>query len=482
MNILAQRPFARVALALLVGAAMTTSAAAQDSRQSKALPKPQPPKPAIDVPKIKYTEFTLPNGLRVLLHEDHSSPVIAVDLWYKAGSKYDPPGRSGLAHMFEHMLDEGTANMPAGEYKRVIQSVGGYYNAMTQNDIARYWTMAPSNQLETVLWLEAERMANLSPTLDSTRFNLERAAVRNEYRQSVMNIAPNAAAEATIEALFPEGVYAPPLFGYPADINAATVEDLRKFYETYYVPNNAILVVAGDFTVADARRMIQKHFAPIPRGKPVVHPKLVKPFVGEKRIVVEHPQGVRGVWGVWRGAKSSSPDRPALLALSSILSQRLRRLLVEERRLSVVLNPATNQSFDLQEAGIFQVAMTPTPTASATAHEEAMDSVIASIRTDGVTETEVKRWVASYRLQMLTAMQSDTSKAYHLGDGATNMNNPLGVYNLTERALKVTPADVQAAARKYLTTDRLIVSIVPTGKLDLISKPNLPYENRTRKP
>jgi zinc protease len=333
-----------------------------------------------------------------------------------------------------------------------------------------------------VLWLEAERMANLSPTLDSTRFNLERAAVRNEYRQTVLNIAQNSTAEATIEALFPEGAYAPPLFGYPADINAATVEDLQKFYETYYVPNNAVLVVAGDFAVADARKKIEKHFSPIPRGKAVVHPKVVLPFVGEKRIAVEHPQGVRFLWGAWRGAKSSSPDRPALLALSSILTQRLSRLLVVERRLASGLSPAANQSFDLQEAGIFQVGITATPTASATTIEQLMDSVITSIRTNGVTETEVKRWAAGYRLQMLTAMQSDLSKAYHLGDGATNMNDPLGVYNLTERALKVTPADVQAAARKYLTADRVIVSTVPTGKLDLISKPHLPYENRTRKP
>jgi zinc protease len=466
MTILAQ-PLTRVALALLFGATITTAAGAQT---------------AIDVPKLKYSEFTLPNGLRVLLHEDHSSPVVAVDLWYKAGSKYDPKGRSGLAHMFEHMLDEGTLNMPQGEYKRVIQSAGGDYNASTQNDVARYWTMAPSNQLETVLWLEAERMANLSPTLDSTRFNLERAAVRNEYRQTVLNIAQNATAEATIEALFPEGAYAPPLFGYPADINAATVEDLQKFYETYYVPNNAVLVVAGDFAVADARKKIEKHFSPIPRGKAVVHPKVVLPFVGEKRIAVEHPQGVRFLWGAWRGAKSSSPDRPALLALSSILTQRLSRLLVVERRLASGLSPAANQSFDLQEAGIFQVGITATPTASATTIEQLMDSVITSIRTNGVTETEVKRWAAGYRLQMLTAMQSDLSKAYHLGDGATNMNDPLGVYNLTERALKVTPADVQAAARKYLTADRVIVSTVPTGKLDLISKPHLPYENRTRKP
>src|SRR4051812_38068877 len=142
---------------------------------------------AVLVPKLTLTDFTLPNGLRVLMHEDHSSPIVAVDLWYNAGSKFDPKGKTGLAHMFEHMMDEGTLNMPAGEYKRVIQSAGGSYGASTANDGTRYYTVVPNNYLETAFWLEAERMANLGPTLDVNRFNLEREAVRNEYRERVLN-------------------------------------------------------------------------------------------------------------------------------------------------------------------------------------------------------------------------------------------------------------------------------------------------------
>ena len=436
---------------------------------------------AVQVPRLKLTDYTLPNGLRVLMHEDHSSPIVAVDLWYNAGSKFDPKGKTGLAHMFEHMMDEGTLNMPNGEYRRIIQSAGGSYNASTQNDFARYFTVIPSNQLETVLWLEAERMANLGASLDANRFNLEREAVRNEFRQTILGDPLQSAAVATFEALFAGSAYGPPLFGYPADIASATVEDLRRFYDTYYVPNNAVLVIVGDFDAAQAKAMVQKQLGPIPRGKRVVFPKSVTPFRGEQRLVVEHPSGTRGLWAAWRGAKSSSPDRPALLALGSVLTQRLRRIFVEERRMAPTMIGGLTTNFDLQEAGIFQVGMTPNATASATLFEEVMDSVITSIKTNGVTEAEVRRWVASYRMQMLNEMMSVAAIAPNIGDGALNQQNPLAFHDLIDRAQRVTPAQVQAAAKKYLTADRIVTSIIPTGKFDLISKPNLPYVNATPK-
>ena len=461
---------------------MSAPAAGQDGRQTKALPKATQPAPAIDVPKIRYTDFTLPNGLRVIMHEDHSSPIVAVELWYNVGSKDERPGNSGLSHMFEHMMDEGTLNMPAGEFKRVLQSAGGTSNAMTQNDWTRYYMTMPSNHLETALWLEAERMANLSPTLDSNRFVLEREAVYNEYRDRILNVAVFSGAEALFEAMFPNGgVYSTPLFGYRADLAKATVADLRKWYETYYVPNNAVLVVAGDLNPADARRKIEKQFGAIPRGKPIPKVSPVTPLKGETRLVVEHPSGVRQFWIAWRGARITAPDKPATMALSSILSERLRRLLVDERRIAQSINPQLNRNFDMRDAAVFQVAVFPTPTASATEIERLVDSVVASIRTAGVTETEVRRWVNSYRMEMLTSMQMVRTKAEYLGDATTTTNNPGATFDIVERAQRTTAAAVGAAARKYLTADRVVLSIVPTGKLDLISRPDLPYVNATRK-
>ena len=470
----------RAAVLGIAALTIAASAAAQDTRTSAKLPVPAP-RPSVDVPKVRYTDFTLPNGLRVLLHEDHSSPIVAVELWYNVGSKHDPRGTTGLAHMFEHMMDEGTANLPAGEFKRVVQSVGGSYGAFTSNDWSRYAMLVPSNHLETALWLEAERMANLSPTLDSTRFNLEREAVRNEYRDRILSSAAMSGAEALFEAMFPEGAYGSPLFGYQSELGKATVNDLRRFYETYYVPNNAVLVVAGDLAVADARRKIEKHFTPIPRGKPVSHPKAVGALKGEKRLAVEHTSGLRQFWIAWRGARTAAPDRPAAIALSAILTDRLRKLLVEERRLASSVPAASNQHFDLQEAGILQTAISLTPTASATDVEQLVDSVVASIRANGVTEAELRRWVASYRLQMLSSMQSVQMKADYLADATLNAKNPMGIFGVVEKAQLIKPADVLAAARKYLTADRVVLSIVPAGKLDQVSKPNLPYVNATRK-
>ena len=466
MTNIALRPPA-LAVAVLVcslGLAIASPAVAQRST-------------VVQVPKLKLTDFTLPNGLRVLMHEDHSSPIVAVDMWYNAGSKFDPKGKTGLAHMFEHMLDEGSLNMPAGEYKRAVQQTGGRYNASTANDFARYYTIVPSNHLETVLWLEAERMANLTPAAE--RFSLEREAVKNEYRQEILNNPEKSAATALIQALFPEGAYAPPLFGFPADLASITLDDMRQFYDTYYVPNNAALVIIGDFKTADVRKQVAKHFGAIRRGKPISFPSAGAPLRGVKRLVTEHQSGIRGVWAAWRGAPSASPDRPALLALSSILTQRLRRIFAQDRRVGA-MSPY-NASFDLAEAGIFQIAMTPNATAPATMFEEVMDSVITSIQTEGVTESEVRRWVGSYRMQTLTDMQSVESIASNVGDATLAQNKPLAVYEMLDRAQQVTPAQVQAAAKKYLTGDRVIVSIVPTGKLDLISKPNLPYVIATPK-
>ena len=459
-------PPAWAAILCVAGTLLSSPAAAQPSR-------------AVQVPKVVLTDFTLPNGLRVVLNENHSSPLVAVQVWYNAGSKFDPKGKTGIAHMFEHMMDEGSVNMPNGEYKRLIQAAGGTYNAATQNDFAQYWTVVPSNQLETVLWLEAERMANLAPTIE--RFTLERDAVKNEYRTRIQNSAPQSGAVALFETLFPDGAYAPPLFGYPDDLASITREDMREFYEKYYVPNNAVLVAVGDFSAADVRKKVEKHFSPIPRGKPVTFPAAVPPIRGEKRIVVEHPNGDRGIWVAWRGAKSAEPDRVAAIALSSILTQRLRQILVEERRVGIVMNPGTNQNFDLYESAVFQVAMTPTATASATVFEEVMDSVIASIKKDGVTQAELTRWMSGFRMSSLSGMQSNASIAANIGDATLGQKNPLASYQLLDRGQRLTPADIQAAARKYLTGDRVVLSIVPAGKLDLISKPNLLYTNMSKK-
>lgn len=468
--------------AALVALLIALPAAAQEQRPTAPLPRPSAIKPGLDVPKIAYTEFTLPNGLRVIMHEDHSSPIVAVEVWYNVGSKQDPRGKSGLAHVFEHMMFRGTANLGDDEFMRPIQEAGGVGSANTTNDWTRYFEIVPTNILEPTLWAEAERMRNLTARMDSTRFERERDAVRNEFGQRFEGVMSYAASSAMTGALFPSGAYAVPVIGHMAELNLATVDDLRRFYQTYYVPNNAVLVVAGDITPADARRKVERQFAAIPRGKPLPPPDAVgTPLGGEQRIVIEFPGNLRALWVGWRGAKSANADRAAVLALSSIMTDRLRRLLVTTRQVAVSLSPVYNQNFDLQESAILQAAISLTPTASATEAERLVDSVVASIRKDGVTDSELRRWGASYRMQKLTAMQSVQTKAQDLGDAALNQGDPLANFKVMERAQLLRPADVLAAARKYLTPERVVLSVVPPGKLNLISKPELPFANVTRK-
>jgi predicted Zn-dependent peptidase len=264
-----------------------------------------------------------------------------------------------------------------------------------------------------------------------------------------------------------------------SELNATTVKDLEAFYDKYYVPNNAVLVIAGDFSSAAARRMVAKHFGPIARGKPVVQPTDAGPFAGEKRLVVEHPSGQRQLWFAWRGPASATKDRAATMALSSILSDRLRRLLINDRRVASFMNPAFNLNFDLESAGVFQLAIVVT--GSATEVERLVDSTVASIRKDGVTPQEVRRWRAAYRMQTLTAMQGVEDKASLIADATLTQGNPLGNFTLVDRAMSVTPAEVQAAAQKYLDGNRVVMNLIPTGKFDLISKPELPYINASRK-
>jgi zinc protease len=464
-------------MSLPMFACASSVARAQDSRPPAVIAIS--PRPGIDVPKVAITDFTLPNGLRVILNEDHSSPIVSVQVMYHVGSKNDTPGKSGLAHMFEHMLDEGTTNLPSGEFKRIIQQAGGDYAAFTQTDWTQFYTTLPSNHLETALWLEAERMTNLFPALDSARFNLERESVRNEYQENILGSAPMSGAEAVFEAIFANGTYRLPLIGHMSELGTTTVKDLQAFYDKYYVPNNAVLVIAGDFRAADARRIVTRHFSPIPRGKPVIQPRDPGTFTGEKRLVVEHSAGQRQLWFAWRGPSSATKDRAATMALSSILSDRLRRLLINDRHVASFMNPAFNVNFDLESSGVFQLVIVVT--GSATEVERLVDSVVASVRSDGVTPQEVRRWRAAYRMQTLTSMQGVETKASLIADATLTQGNPLGNFLLVERAMSVTPAEVQAAARKYLNGNRVVMNLIPPGKFDLISKPELPYVNASRK-
>jgi zinc protease len=479
--------FASAVMPLVLGQSVRGQA---DARASRKVPAKSVVTPLIDVPRIPFTRTVLRNGLVVLLHEDHSSPIVALDLTYHVGSMDEPVGKRGFAHLFEHSMFNGSANVAPGEHLRIIQAAGGDGNAHTWEDRTVYFERFPQHLLETVLWLEADRMAFLPARVDSARFESERAAVFNEIglRVDAGPAAGDLAKEAFIGAMYPDPhPYHTTPFGVMSELRAATLDDMMSFFHTYYVPNNATLSIAGDFKTTEAQKLVAKYFGGIPRGAPVKHPAVSNASLpAETRIVLEDLRGnTRQLWIGWRTASSRSPDRMALVALSAILSDgptsRLYQALVTDRKLATNVPSGPNANIDLEHAGFVQVVVVPTPTASMTDIEHVVDSVVTDLKGSRVKPEELRRWLARYSVNSIRVSQSDLAKAQTLAEGETIYGTPAVMRDDIDVARHLTPADLQRVARKYLTPGRVVLSIVPAGKLDLISKPDEPYTNVTRR-
>jgi zinc protease len=443
----------------------------------------------VDVPKIAYSRVTLSNGLVAILHEDHSSPIVAINLAYHVGSKDEPVGKRGLAHLFEHAMYGGSAQVAPQEHAQIIEGAGGSINAETREDRTVFHETGPSNLLETMLWLEADRMASLPVRLDSARLELQRSEIMNEFGRDfdatpTVGRFPWGGLQALYGALFPEpNPYSVTALGVASELKNSNLADVRAFFAKYYIPNNATLVIVGDFATADAKRMIQKYFGAIPRGAPVTHPIMAaRPLSGESRVVLEDRVAPsRQLWMGWRGSSALNPDRVALQALAGVLgdgaSSRLWRSLVTGRKLALSL--PLSGSFDFEETGIFQLSVNPAANASLTDIESVADSVIADVRANGVSQAELRLWVSRFAVQALVTRQADTDIAELLEDGEMMYHDPLMELNDIERARRLTPADLQRVAQQYLGSGRVVMSIVPAGRFDLISKPALPYTNVT---
>lgn len=225
---------------------------------------------------IKFTEYDLPNGLHVILHQDNSTPIVAVSILYHVGSKNEVPGRTGFAHFFEHLMFEGSDNIRRGEFDKITQTAGGYNNANTSQDRTYYFELFPSNQIELGLWLESERLLHLR--IDSTGVETQRAVVKEERKQSYDNRPYGTWMEKTMENAYKVHPYKWTPIGYPEDLNKATLKEFIDFHSIYYVPNNATLSIAGDLNIDSTKKMIEKYFGDIPRGtKEIYRPTVVEP-------------------------------------------------------------------------------------------------------------------------------------------------------------------------------------------------------------
>ena len=437
-----------------------------------AAPAAQPAKSKINIP---FEQYTLPNGLRVILSQDRTTPTVAVTLWYHVGSKNEQVGRTGFAHLFEHVMFTGSGNVPYGLHDRYTTGVGGDNNGTTDNDRTLYYETVPSNYLETALWLEADRMGFLLDSLDVAKLNAQRDIVKNERRQGVDNQPYGRVDEIFAEAMYPKGhPYSWDVIGSMEDLSAASEEDVKNFFRLYYAPNNAILSIAGDFDPAATKAWITKYFGGIPGGKPIVRPKIAVPtHTAEKRLLYEDPLApVPRLYLRWPTVGAKSDDQYALNVLGPVLAgartARLTKALVYDKQAAAQIGAFQNT---VEDVGEFGITVVPRPNASLASLETEIDALIARLKSEGPTAQEVKAALASQELAFLNGLQSNLGKAEQLAANAGFYGDP-GHFKIEyEKQLAVTAEDVKRVANKYLTPGRIVLSVVPQGKPELASKP-----------
>ena len=437
-------------------------------------PSPAPSGSASAI-KIPFESYTLQNGLTVILAPDRTTPTVAVDVWYHVGSKNETVGRTGFAHLFEHVMFTGSGHVPYGLHDKLTEGIGGSNNGTTSNDRTTYYETVPSNYLEDQMWLESDRMGFLLDSLDLAKLNAQRDIVKNERRQSMDNQPYGRAQEILAQATYPPShPYSWDVIGSMTDLSAASEEDVKNFFRLYYAPNNAILTIVGDFDPAIAKGWVTKYFGDIPRGKPVTRPN-VQPvtLAKETRLVFEDNVQVPRLYIQWPTVGEKSDDRFALDVLSSILTgprtARLTKALVYDQQAAASVGAFQNSNEDV---GDFGVIITPRPGHSLTDLEAATDTIVAKMKADGPTAEEIQRATAGLELGFVSGLQSNLGKSFTLADGAGFHNDPGYFQKEYQHYLSVTPADVKRVANKYLTPGRVILSIVPKGKIDQASKPD----------
>jgi zinc protease len=421
--------------------------------------------------RVPYQMFTLPNGLQVILHEDHSVPVVAVNTWFHVGSADEQPGRTGFAHLFEHIMFMGSEHVPTGEFDRQLEAAGADNNGSTTEDRTNYYEDGPANALALMLYLDSDRLGFLLPEITPDKVDLQRGVVQNERRQSYENRPYGLAQENILQRLYPaDHPYHWPVIGSMADLQAATIEDVRRFFQTYYTPNNATLAIAGDITARDARRLVERYFGDIPRGPAVTRrppPAVQVPDV--VNAVIEDRVQVPRVYDAWHTVKAFAPDDATLDVVANVLaggrSSRLYRRLVYELQIATDVVAFQDGS---RIDGKFEIYATARPGHALGELQKVIDEELKKLADQGATAREVERAQNSFEAQFLSRMEQVGGKADQLNFYNYFVGTPDYFQKDLDRYRKVTPAAVQGAARRYLAdVPCVLLSVVPLGKREL---------------
>jgi zinc protease len=409
--------------------------------------------------RIPIETYHLENGLFVTLSEDHTAPIVAVNLWYHVGSANEKPGRTGFAHLFEHMLFQGSAHVGSNEHFELIQRAGGTLNGSTWLERTNYFETVPSNQLALALWLEADRMGELLPAMTQEKLDTQRDVVKNERRWAVDNQPYGTMLEKMQELVFPSShPFQHSLIGSMEDLTAASLDDVAQFFSTYYTPDNAVLSVAGDFDPAEARRLVLEYFGPIPRGKgrPLL-PSMTLPGVFGKQLreVVYDNVSLPRLFMAFRSPVFGGENYYAASVLSAVLGlrngSRLHRSLVRERQIAAEVSAFT---FDLAKGtDLLVVDVTARPEIGFAQLEEEVERELDLLCREGVTELEVRRAVALIETDLVASLQSAGERADRLSMFATYFNRPQLINEQADRYRGVTARQVNDLIGERLGRD-----------------------------
>jgi zinc protease len=408
--------------------------------------------------KIAYTEFDLKNGLHVILHEDHSTPIVAVTVMYHVGSKNETAGRSGMAHFFEHLLFEGSDNIGRGQYSKYVENAGGGLNANTSQDRTFYYDLLPSNQLELGLWLESERMMHAK--VEIIGIETQREVVKEEKRLRIDNQPYGNLFLETLGHAFDVHPYSWPPIGSMEDLNAAQETDFQNFYKTFYVPNNAVLSIAGDITVEQTKLLVEKYFADIPRGTiEIPRPTQVEPLnKGEVRDTVWGKDQLPLILEAFHIPAQGTKEFYAVDMLNKLLSDgessRLNRSLVDEKELAIFASaftyntehPGLTLSFSLANMGVDPKTV-----------EDAMNLEFDRVKNELISDREMQKLRNQVENEFVTRNASVAGIAESLANYYMYLGDASLINSEIERYLAVTKEDLKNAANKYYTKENRVV-------------------------
>jgi zinc protease len=417
--------------------------------------------PAVELPKLAIQTYALPNGLRIVTLEDHSVPVINLQVWYHVGSKDERPGHTGFAHLFEHLMFKGSAHVGPEEHSRIIEAMGGFDNANTNDDATVFWETFPSRYLARVLWLEADRMGSLD--VNEANFLSEREVVKEERRMRIDNQPYGRVIEDLYAAAFTVHPYRHITLGSMADLDKATLEDVRRFYRTYYRPNNATLVIVGDFPTTQALAWAKEYFGGIPASPEPIPRVAVKepPQTAERALEKSYPNSpLPAVIEGYKMPARFAPDSFPLELLSNILaggeSSLLYRTLVYEQRIAVEVFGTGNFT---EDPNLFFAGAVMNQGKTALEGEKAIDAVLEQVKKQ-IDAKELEKAKNQEISQFILGRETDQEKASAIGEAAVIGKDPNRVNTDLALYLKLTGADLERAAKDYFVKQHATVLLV----------------------